>query len=195
MKEKLYTETPMGKAILEALSQLNSEVLEVLPDAAPGSVRAYIFGGAALHIHTNARGSADIDIEFEASEKLSLDEITVLYIDEHGDERQLLIDDTFSPTISGLLPENYQDDAIPLYGNADDPLRAFVVTGIDLAITKLDRLGEADQEDIISLYKAGKFTLEALEVHANGALIGVVGNEQRLRGSINFMISRLKELP
>jgi hypothetical protein len=94
-----------------------------------------------------------------------------------------------------LLPENYQEDAIPLYSNDNDPLRAFVVTGIDLAITKLDRLVEADQEDIISLYEAGKFTLEALEVHANDALIGVVGNEQRLRANINFMISRLKELP
>ncbi len=105
-----------------------------------------------------------------------------------------MIDDTFNPTISGLLPENYQDDAIPLNRTVEAPLHAFVVTGIDLAVSKLDRLGEQDQADIIFLYRAGKFTIEGLKAHAEEALLGAVGNERRLQGNINFMISRLEEL-
>ena len=194
MSEKLYTSTPMGEAIMEALQQLNEEIAELFGSAEPGSVRAYVFGGAALHIHTNARGSADIDVEISAAMKLDLGEITVLYTDEHGDERQLVIDDTFNPTISGLLPEYYQDDAISLYRTADAPLHAFVVTGIDLAVSKLDRLGEQDQTDIVCLYQAGKFTIERLKAHAEEALLGAVGNEKRLQGNINFMITRLEEL-
>lgn len=194
MAEKLYTDTSMGKAILEALSQLNEEIAEVVNDAEPGSVRAYVFGGAALHIHTNARGSADIDVEIAAVAKLDLDEITVLYVDDDGEEKLLVIDDTFNPTISGLLPECYQEDAIPLSGNADDPLYVYVVTGIDLAVSKLDRLGVQDQADIISLYKAGKFSIDALKSHAEEALLCAVGNEKRLQGNINFMIARLQEL-
>lgn len=194
MSEKLYTDTPMGKAIMEALGQLNDEIAERFSTAEPGSVRAYVFGGAALHIHTNARGSADIDVEISAVGRLDLEEITVLYTDEHGDERQLVIDDTFNPMIAGLLPEYYQEDAIPLFRTADDPLHAFVVTGIDLAVSKLDRLGEMDQADIISLYRAGKFDADGLRAHAEEALLGAVGNEKRLKGNINFMISQLDEL-
>ena len=68
------------------------------------------------------------------------------------------------------------------------------MTGIDLAVSKLDRLGEQDQADIIFLYRAGKFTIEGLKAHAEEALLGAVGNERRLQGNINFMISRLEEL-
>ena len=194
MSEKLYTDTPMGEAIMQALGQLNEEVTEHISTKNPGSVKAYIFGGAALHIHTNARGSADIDVEICAARKLDLEDVAVIYTDENGDELQLLVDDTFNPMIAGLVPECYQEDAIPLFQTEDEPLHAFVVTGIDLAVSKMGRLGRIDQDDIVSLYQAGKFTIEELKMHAEEALLGAVGNEKWLQGNINFMISQLEEL-
>lgn len=35
-----------------------------------GAVKAFIFGGCAFHIHTNARGSNDIDAEIQAIQQL-----------------------------------------------------------------------------------------------------------------------------
>ena len=174
--------------------EVNAAISEQVADAEPGTYRAYIFGGAALHIHTNARGSSDIDVEIQAAQALELDDITIIYTDDDGLEKALIVDDTFSPTISGLLPEYYQDDAIPLFGSDSDPLVAYVVTALDLAVSKLDRLAVDDQADIISLHQAGKFTAEELRKHAEEALIGAVGNERRLKGNIEFMVNQLQEL-
>ncbi|MCA6062510.1 DUF6036 family nucleotidyltransferase [Thalassolituus marinus] len=192
--EKLYTDTPMGQAIIQAMAEINDDISEQVADAEPGTYRAYIFGGAALHIHTNARGSSDIDVEFEAAQALELGDITIIYVDDDGLEKTLVVDDTFTPTISGLLSEYYQDDAIPLFGTDSDPLIAYVVTALDLAVSKLDRLAVDDQTDIISLHQAGKFTAEELREHAEEALIGAVGNERRLKGNIEFMVNQLLEL-
>jgi len=193
-KEKLFTNTPMGRAIIEAMFEVNAVISEQVADAEPGTYRAYIFGGAALHIHTNARGSSDIDVELQAAQALELGDITIIYTDDDGLEKALIVDDTFTPTISGLLPEYYQDDAIPLFGSDSDPLVAYVVTALDLAVSKLDRLAVDDQADIISLHQASKFTAEELRKHAEEALIGAVGNERRLKGNIEFMVNQLLEL-
>lgn len=193
-KEKLYTDTPMGQAIIQAMAEVNDDISEQVADAEPGTYRAYIFGGAALHIHTNARGSSDIDVEFQAAQALELGDIIIIYVDDDGLEKTLIVDDTFTPTISGLLSEYYQDDAIPLFGSDSDPLIAYVVTALDLAVSKLDRLAVDDQTDIISLHQAGKFTAEELREHAEEALIGAVGNERRLKGNIEFMVNQLLEL-
>lgn len=69
-KEKLFTNTPMGRAIIDAMLEVNAAISEQVADAEPGTYRAYIFGGAALHIHTNARGSSDIDVELQAAHAL-----------------------------------------------------------------------------------------------------------------------------
>jgi len=193
-RKSLYTDTPMGRAIIQAMLEVNSEISEQVADAEPGTFRAYIFGGAALHIHTNARGSADIDVEFQAARAIELGDISVIYVDNDGIEKALIVDDTFTPTISGLLPECYQDDAIQLFGSDSDPLVAYVVTALDLAVTKMVRLAEDDQADIVSLHQAGKFTANELREHAEEALIGAVGNERRLKGNIKFMVNQLLEL-
>lgn len=193
-EEKLFTKTPMGRAIIDAMVEVNAAISEQVADAEPGTYRAYIFGGAALHIHTNARGSSDIDVELQAAQALELGDITIIYTDDDGLEKALIVDDTFTPTISGLLPEYYQDDAIPLFGSDSDPLVAYVVTALDLAVSKLDRLAVDDQADIISLHQASKFTAEELGKHAEEALIGAVGNERRLKGNIEFMANQLLEL-
>ena len=179
---------------MQAMLEVNSEISEQVTDAEPGTFRAYIFGGAALHIHTNARGSADIDVEFQAARAIELGDISVIYVDNDGIEKALIVDDTFTPTISGLLPECYQDDAIQLFGSDSDPLVAYVVTALDLAVTKMDRLAVDDQADIVSLHQAGKFTANELREHAEEALIGAVGNERRLKGNIKFMVNQLLEL-
>lgn len=58
----LYLNTPMSKAIFDLLSQLNDEIESRMKNATKaGSVKAYVFGGCAVHMFTNARGSNDLD--------------------------------------------------------------------------------------------------------------------------------------
>lgn len=191
---KLYTSTPLGAAIMEALEVLNEEITEAIQGAEPGSCKAYVFGGAAIHIYTNARGSSDIDVELEAVEKIQLEEIIVDYVDEEGNEQSVEIDTNFSTGISGMLMEGYRDDAIPLKASKDEPLHVFLVSALVLAVHKLDRLATDDQNDIISLAKAGRITSQELYDAGMEALQYAIGGEARLKGNVEFMFRRLAEL-
>ncbi|PPC77915.1 hypothetical protein C4K68_07670 [Pokkaliibacter plantistimulans] len=182
----------MGKAILEALAQMNDSIAEQIANAQPGSYSAYIFGGAALHIHTNARGSADIDVELSAGRYLDLSDILVFYTDENGQSQALVLDANFNGGISGLLSENYQEDAIPIWGDDTSPLKAYVVSALDLAVHKLDRLAENDENDIKSLAAKGRFTPDELATHAYQALEYAIGDRNRLKGNIEYMLRVLR---
>ena len=54
--------TPMAAAILRLFANLAEDLAaRSLPEH---SVHAYIFGGCAVHLHTAARASSDVDVEF-----------------------------------------------------------------------------------------------------------------------------------
>ncbi|MEH6823437.1 MAG: hypothetical protein V7629_05945 [Motiliproteus sp.] len=93
-----------------------------------------------------------------------------------------------------MLHEDYDLDAIPLGNNEDAPLHVFVVSAVDLAVHKLDRLVEIDENEIISLAKAGKFTSEELRQRAEEALVYAIGDEGTLRSKIDSMVKELEEL-
>lgn len=189
----LYTNTPLGKAILEAFDALNEDVTDILSNGAPGDVKAYVFGGAALHILTNARGSSDIDVEIQAAEKIAVEEIVIAYTDENGDGQSVTIDTTFTLGISSMTHPDYQESAIPLMAKDTDVLHVYLVCPAHLAVSKLDRLAVDDQNDIISLAKAGRLTSEGLREAAQEALDYAPGALERLQGNIDFMVNKLKK--
>lgn len=191
---ELYTTTPLGKAILKAFSELNEDISEKLGEDTPGSCKAYVFGGAALHIFTNARGSSDIDVEIEAAERLTVDEIVISYIDEESNEQFVEIDPNFSTGISGTLSEDYRETAIPLMVGPTDTLHVFLVSPINLAVHKLDRLAADDQNDIISLAKAGKITASELHEVGTEVVSYSIGSEERLKSNLKFMVNKLEEM-
>lgn len=182
----------MGQAILNSMAQVNDSITEQISNAQPGAYKAYVFGGAAVHIHTNHRGSADIDVELSAVKHLDLSDIVVMFEDEDGEPQILTIDPNFTSTISGILNENYEDNAILLWDTEDSPLKAYVVAPLDLAVSKLDRLAQNDQDDILALFKRGCFTADRLEEYALEALSYAIGEPTRLHGNIEYMVSQLR---
>jgi len=191
---ELYTYTPMGQAVLEALRQVNETIVENITAAGPGQFKAYVFGGAALHLLTNVRGSADIDVEVVASSRLDLSDIVVTYQDSDGQQLLLVIDTEFHTGISGMLHDDYRENAIPLEHNPDAPLHTFVLSPLDLAVSKLDRLAANDQNDIEALFKCGLFTVEELSDHALDALEAAIGPQVRLKGNIDYMLQKLRAI-
>src|SRR5690606_35005241 len=125
----LNTSTPFAKAIFELFTQLE-ELIQTQTNE-PGACRAYLFGGCAVHIHTNARGSSDVDVELEAMKKgLKLDELVlkldpVFYDDPEAGQEVLYYDETFNPTLAPLH-EDYQQDAIPLEIRNNSPLWVYM---------------------------------------------------------------------
>lgn len=190
-----YTDTPLSKAIFTFFKHIEEEVVK--ESVRPGSLKAYIFGGCAMHIHTNARGSADIDVEFSAAKWLTGNEIkirkqTVTY--KNGGADQLLAYDTNFTPMLGPLHEDYVDDAIRLQKRSkESPLWVYVVTPEDLAVSKLGRFGAQDQEDILTLLKMKKMTRDSFYERAKEALKYYVGDVSKTKGYLEYIVKRYNQ--
>lgn len=187
---EIYTDTPMAKAIFEMFDNL----ADFLEDrgAKPGSCKAYIFGGCALHLHTNARGSSDLDIELEAMERISPDELVlaldeVFFDDPETGPSSIVFDPNFTPTLAPLH-EDYQEDAIWLNRNEEDStIWVYLVQKVDLAVSKLGRYGDQDIDDIHSLFDHG-LSIDEFKYRAEEARKYFPGNLDRLTGNITHVI-------
>lgn len=193
---KLHTDTPLAEAIFELFEEfatLTKEKFGQLPD---GTIKAYIFGGCAVHLHTNARGSDDLDTELTAAEKLDFQSITleldsVYFDDPERGESILDWDANFNTGIPPLAPD-YKERAIQLKFESS-PLHIYLISAADVAVSKLGRAAEDDINDIKTLFRAGCFTLDEFRALANEALKYEVCSD-RLQSNIEFAISTLEEL-
>ncbi len=187
---EIYRDTPMAKAIFEMFDNL----ADFLEDrgAQSGSCKAYIFGGCALHLHTNARGSSDLDIELEAMERISPNELVlavneVFFDDPETGPSSIVFDPNFTPTLAPLH-EDYQEDAIWLNRNEEDsPIWVYLVQKVDLAVSKLGRYGDQDIDDIHTLFDHG-LSIEEFKCRAEEARKYFPGNLDRLTGNITHVI-------
>ncbi len=187
----LYTSTPMGGAVLQMFSQLNDEAEILDPDAGPGAIRAYIFGGAAVHLYTKSRGSHDVDAEIVGADKLRPQDLVVDYEDEDGDPQLLVWDSNFNPTL-GPLHEDYFEDAILLTPDKDDILWVYLASADDLAVSKLGRFAEHDRNDIKALAKKGRISVESLRDRAEEAFDYYVGNVDSARTSLDIALEDIE---
>ncbi|MBB4867574.1 hypothetical protein HNP46_006488 [Pseudomonas nitritireducens] len=187
--DRLYTQTPLAKAAISMLSRANI----YLADASPGSLKVYIFGGCAIHLLTNARGSADIDAEFIASANVKKRDIFALYgreesFEDKGREMSLSIDGQFNTSL-GVLHEDYLERAIPIAGtDSNAALQIFVAAPVDVAISKLGRYGDRDMEDIQTLFKMKRMTVEDFRRLATEAIDYAVGDRSTLLSKMNHAI-------
>lgn len=196
MTNTLHIDTPLSLAIFRFFDYLREDILK--NTSKPGSVKAYIFGGCALHIHTNARGSNDIDVEFNSAKWLRGKDIVInnsRITYKSGDKRfTLVLDGNFTPTL-GPIHEDYQDDAIQLQKHLpNSPLWIYVVTPEDLAVSKLGRFGEQDRNDILTLLKMKKMTLDSFTKRANEALKYYVGSVDTAKGSLDYIIRQYQQM-
>lgn len=193
----IYSNSPITIAILKLFQELENYILKNHKNLPHGAVKAFIFGGCAFHIHTNARGSNDIDAEIQAIQQLKKHDIVVFlenndveYLDDNNLETNLEFDRSFNTSLASVDPD-YPERAIPLVANRI--VEVYLVSGLDLAISKLARLSDRDIEDIKELYLNGKFSLEAFKKSANNAEMYYVTPEQ-LHSNIQYIVSILSEL-
>lgn len=189
MTANIQLNTPLGKAI----ASLFQRALPVLSGKPPGFVRVYIFGGCAVHLLTHARGSADIDAEVLASERISHDEvIRVLgqpeFYEEGAEDLTVEFDANYNTTL-GPLHEDYQDRAIQIDGfEGDQPLHVYVVAGIDLAISKLGRYTDQDKADIGALIESDRIDVPEFDKLARQAIDYAVGNTSAMLSHLDQVI-------
>ena len=193
----IYSNSPITIAILKLFQELENYILKNHKNLPNGAVKAFIFGGCAFHIHTNARGSNDIDAEIQAIQQLKKHDIVVFlenndveYLDDNNLETNLEFDRSFNTSLASVDPD-YPERAIPLVANRI--VEVYLVSGLDLAISKLARLSDRDIEDIKELYLNSKFSLETFKKSANNAEMYYATPEQ-LHSNIQYIVSILSEL-
>lgn len=173
---------------LRAFAEVVSRVQQTLEGTQPGvlPIRMYVAGGAALHFHTGARVTEDVDAVF-SKRVLFRENIEVSYRDADGRARVLYLDRNYNDTL-GLRHEDAYEDSQPVTIPGVDKrlIDVRVLSPVDLAVTKLSRFADQDREDIELLAKLGLIDSVRVRKRAEDALGGYVGNLSSVRTSIDI---------
>jgi hypothetical protein len=181
---KLYDQTPLSLAITKLFDKIKEEISKQYPSLPAGQVKAYIFGGAAVHVYTNARYSADLHAQLDALIELSnAQDILVDYEGDNGRPYLLTWDSKFNDAFTLIHPD-YRDDAIVLQEKADSPLWIYLASPVDVAVSKVSRFVGIDKADIRLLAERGLITENEFAERAEEALLYWVGNDFLLKYNV-----------
>jgi hypothetical protein len=173
---------------LKAFATIMSRIERALGPKRPlAPITVCISGGAAMHFYTGERYSNDIDAKIMARVMLDPGELQVAFRGEDGHARLLYFDTQYNDSFA-LLHHNAYGDALPISVEGVDPRRLEIrlLTPVDLAVSKLSRFSEQDQDDIRTLARARLVDAAALRRRAEAALPDYVGNLDRIRNSIDL---------
>lgn len=173
---------------VEALTKIVSKIVASIGDANPKRlpIKLYIAGGAALHLRTGSRVTADIDGVFSQRVLLG-DNLEVSYRDADGRARLLYFDRNYNDTLGLMHEDAYKDsEKVELPGLGSKVIEVRALTPLDLAVSKLARYSDQDREDIEILAREGMIDAGTLKARAEEALGGYVGNMNSVKTSIDL---------
>jgi hypothetical protein len=116
----------------------------------------------------------------------------VNYRHKDGNPSFLYLDNNYNPTF-GLLHEDHDRDAVEWtgIGNEKRKLHLYVLSPVDLAVTKISRYSTQDREDILALASAGLFSADQLRDRAMEALGDYIGDRAPVMTSIELMCRQI----
>jgi Nucleotidyltransferase of unknown function (DUF6036) len=150
----------------------------------------YLAGGMAVHLYTGQRVTEDVDAEFAGRVIIPQDMALELTL-EDGSPQIIYLDTNYNSSFA-LMHENYQDDA-RLVDMGTSKLHIFVLSPVDLVVSKIARWAENDREDIQALVQSGLTDAQAIEERAQQALGGYVGNLAMLRLNLRDAVALAKQ--
>jgi hypothetical protein len=155
-------------------------------------VRMFLAGGMAQHFHCGSRYSEDVDASFSARLLLPTRDLTVDYVREDGTHAVLYFDANYNDTFALMHPD-YRADAVEWkgIGNEHRLVHLFVLTPVDLAVSKISRYSPEDRGDILLLAASGLITAAQLRQRATEALDYYVGNTSWVRGTIDQICAEI----
>lgn len=182
--KKLRIGNEYERAFAEVVSRVQQSLKGSDPSVFP--IRMYIAGGAALHLMTGMRVTADVDATF--SKRILLgEEISVPYRDADGRARVLYLDRNYNDSLGLLHEDAYRDsEALDVPGVDKKLIEVRVLSPVDLAVTKLARFTEQDRDDVRLLARKGLIDSASLRKRAAEALTGHVGDVGSVRTSIDI---------
>ena len=172
---------PAGKmfhtrtALAEGLRKLFKQLEERIALSKPLAV--YLAGGMAVHLYTAKRVTTDVDAEF-AGRVFIPNDLMVEITMEDGSSQLIYLDTNYNSTFA-LMHEDYREDSIPVDLGLEH-IQVYVLSPVDLAVSKIARLASNDCEDIQELIRLGLTTADEIEQRAKSAVAGYVGGQAAL---------------
>ena len=171
-----------------------SRIEAALGDYKGPAVPVYVAGGAASHLYTGSRLSADVDATL-GRRLLLPDDLQVLYKAADGKRRTLYFDRQYNDTL-GLMHEDAHADSVSIDvpGVERKRLDVRILSPVDLAVSKLARDADPDREDIKALARAGLLDSKDLRRRSEEALVGYIGRTSDVRISIDQACRTIDEI-
>jgi hypothetical protein len=180
----LYMSTPLAQG-LKALLKLLVKKL-----ALNNPIEVYLAGGMAVHLYVAQRITTDVDAEFTSRIAIPRDLIVQVQL-EDGSLEEMYWDTNYNPDFA-LNHEDYLADAIRVEFGVE-PIEFYVLSPLDLAVSKIARFSDNDREDIRSLVQAGLTSADLIEKRAQEALGGFVGNVGFLQLNLRDAVALARE--
>lgn len=180
-----HTRTALAEGLKELFKQLEGRL------ALHSPVNVYLAGGMAVHLYTANRVTSDVDAEFGARVFIPSDLVVEVAL-EDGTRTAVHFDTNYNSTFA-LMHEDYTDDAIPLDMGLEH-IRLYVLSPLDLAVSKIARFADNDKDDIAALVRLGLTNADEIERRATSALAGYVGGQSMLKLNLQDAVVLAREI-
>jgi hypothetical protein len=158
-------------------------------------IEMYVAGGIAAHYYSMTRYTGDVDASFSHRLMFNPKALTATYLNQEGKPAVLYFDANYNPTFALMHPD-YQIDAEDWHAlnKPDSWVRVKVLSPVDLAVSKVARFSDQDQEDIKMLGALGLVTSEQLRVRSKEAMDYFIGNQAPVRANIEAICREIDRL-
>jgi hypothetical protein len=185
MQPAFLLDTQLARALMQYFRELETRLQLKRP------IDVHLAGGMAVHLYIGIRSTNDIHAEFGSRIVPPAD--LIVHVPTADDpDRYIYLDTNYNPMFS-LLHEDYQIDSIPHDIGTTD-LRLRILSPLDLAVSKIARFQQSDQEDIAGLIDAGLVGSSDLEKRAEEAIAAYIGNVDMIRYNLRDAVSMAKEI-
>jgi hypothetical protein len=178
----------LSKALSELLDQMDASIRKGGYDGPP--ITMYLAGGMAVNFYCGTRYTEDVDAFY--THRIHVGPCEVSYRHKDGNPSFLYLDNNYNPAF-GLLHENHDRDAVEWtgIGNERRNIHLYVLSPVDLAVTKISRNSTQDREDILALASAGLFSADQLRNRATEALRDYIGDRAPVITSIELICGQI----
>ena len=178
----------LSQALSELLDQMDGSIKRGGYDGPP--ITMYLAGGMAVNFYCGTRYTEDVDAFY--TRRVHVGPCEVSYRHRDGNPSFLYLDNNYNPTF-GLLHERHEQDAVEWQGigNERRKIHLFVLSPVDLAVTKMSRYSPQDREDILALASIGLFSADQLRDRSKEALVDYVGDRAPVETSIDLICRQI----
>ncbi len=178
----------LSQALSQLLDQMDASIRRGGYDGPP--ITMYLAGGMAVNFYCGTRYTEDVDAFY--TRRIHVGSCEVSYRHKDGNPSFLYLDNNYNPTF-GLLHEHHDRDAEEWTGieNERRKIHLYVLSPVDLAVTKISRFSPQDREDILALASAGFFSADQLQNRATEALRDYIGDRAPVMTSIELICGQI----